>query len=193
MTQTLFHKLNVPKMDHPAGFTIPNVRSLLEGGHRNTDSWRYNVEDVMSKSLLDFFKKECQLTFDNCFIFFVRAGFSTDIHLDGTVRAANVWAVNFIQDGMGSKINWYNKTNARPVKTFPNLGGAIIDSWEEEDLVLAKTYTLDHDRFLIRTDFPHKVINCTDNNRWCFSFRGEAKKHTIKTWHEVINSLRKYI
>ena len=189
---TYFHKLNIPHFGHPPGFTLPVVRAF-GNTPRNTDSWTYKIEEVMDRRTIDFFGKECQLVFDVCLIFFVRAGFSTNIHIDGSARAVNVWAVNFNQDGIGSKINWYNKTSVRPTITLPHLGNAKVDTWEEKDLTLAQSYTVDHDKLLIRTDSPHKIINCTDTSRWCFSFRGAAQKHRIKSRDEIVKSLRKYI
>jgi len=187
-----FYKLKIPGMGHPPGFTLPEVRPF-DGSQADTDSWILKVEDLMDKKTIAFFKKECHLIFDKCYIFFIRAGCSTNIHIDGTARDANVWAVNFIQNGIGSKINWYNKTKVHPGTSEPRCGGSLIDTWEEKDLTLARTLTVNHDKLLIRTDAPHKVINCSDNSRWCFSFRGNSRLHKIKSWDEIVKSFKKYI
>lgn len=141
--------------------------------------WEYILIDqelILSPETLNFFEK-IGIHKLRCQFFRGSPNNESNIHIDGflqeeTVMSKRKWAINYVWGSDNSTMYWY-----RSVVNI--LNGKIGDTGNTHPIYLPhqveeiEKYKFSKKPVLVHTTIPHKVVNNSDQYRWCVSLREE--------------------
>jgi hypothetical protein len=130
----------------------------------------FDAEKLIPTDLYNFFYNKLNLKISKVLLFQQLPNTECNIHLDGvTGYKARSGALNFIESEPNTFMSWYDII--QPGKIYNvYVENLVITHFEEHQVSeIEKTFLQGFN--IVRVDIPHKIVNNSNNVRWCLSIR----------------------
>ena len=158
---------------------------------RSTLGWYY--QSLYNKELIGVMHPEllqwCQrhnLTMNSVHLFRAPPMSKQDIHVDGDGNPS-LYAINWILSARKSKMIWYQPQKSREVNGHNEL---VYHSWHEDECDEIERFEDISVPVLLNTEIPHRVVNDTDEWRFCVSIRFPNE---FRNWEHAVEFFQPFM
>jgi hypothetical protein len=169
--------------------------NLLKSFLPMSNSWHLQsltLDRFKNSNILEYFKKINFIPYDSVNFFTGPGHQSTRIHSDNGPTCNITYALNYIwgSDKNSSYMNWYS-INENALRKVNKTSTDKFFYWynEHDSVEIERMNDTYHRLILVRVDTPHKIVNNSDNYRYCLSFRGQP----VETWDNILKHFRSFI
>lgn len=147
----------------------------------------FDAARLIPNTLLNFLTNELNLKISKVLLFQQLPHTECNIHSDGVGGIkSRTTALNFIRSEPDTSMIWYNILN--PSKVYNVFPGNMVVSHYEEDQVTEVDRAALQGFNIVRVDIPHKVVNNSNEIRWCLSIRFDK----LNSFEEVCNVFKQF-
>lgn len=132
----------------------------------------FDLEKILFKEDIEYFENiGCKIREIN--LFYTKPMSSSIIHIDGFNTDRAIGAVNkvLLDQHSNWEMQWFTIKNKKKLDQLISSGNTAFMPLDENDCELFEKCNYNNQPYLVRVDVPHKIVNLSNNTRYCISIR----------------------